>query len=505
MYNILTDPLFRFDRPKGARTEASLPEVYAALMADEVDAFPALRPHQRHAWHAFLVQLGAMAMHRAGLSEPPGNADDWRDLIRGLTPDYPGDEPWQLVVDDITRPAFMQPRASSPDKKTEYKFLVATSDELDMLVTSKNHDLKSAVAVQSSADDWIFALITLQTTSAQDGVGNYSVSRIRSAYSGRPAFSLAPVSNSSTVKCGAHVRRDIVAILEYRPKIFDEYASLEYRESGGISLLWTEPWDGGKAEAFLPNRLDPFYLEICRRVRLCFKGNRLEGIRASSKATRLEAKALEGRTGDPWTPVDADKGQALNVGPAGFTYKRIIDYLTSWEMPTLLVPTPSELRASTPMALVARSLKRNTRKQGMTEGYDERIIPLRQKTMQVFGKTGGVEELGDIARNRIEQIAVVHRILRHAVSVFAAGGKTESIVDEHRARANPWANKLNEIVDADFFEDLQDEVDADTADRESIHNEWLRGVVDSARKHYARRRRFATLPFYPSLQGQSPC
>ena len=37
--------------------EASLPEVYAALMADIVESFPAIRPHQRHAWHAFLVQL----------------------------------------------------------------------------------------------------------------------------------------------------------------------------------------------------------------------------------------------------------------------------------------------------------------------------------------------------------------------------------------------------------------------------------------------------------------
>ena len=66
MYNILTEPLIRMVKSNGSHDEASLPEVYAALMADKVEAFPALRPHQRHAWHAFLVQLGAMAMHRAG-------------------------------------------------------------------------------------------------------------------------------------------------------------------------------------------------------------------------------------------------------------------------------------------------------------------------------------------------------------------------------------------------------------------------------------------------------
>ena len=61
MRNILRDRPIRFNKSNGSRAEASLPEVYAALLADGVDAFPALRPHQRHAWHAFLVQLGAMA------------------------------------------------------------------------------------------------------------------------------------------------------------------------------------------------------------------------------------------------------------------------------------------------------------------------------------------------------------------------------------------------------------------------------------------------------------
>ena len=133
----------------GATAHASLPEIYAALMRDEIDAFPALRPHQRHAWHAFLVQLGVMAVHRAGLSDPPEEAEEWPRLLRGLTSDFPDDEPWHLVVDDIAKPAFMQPPASSEDKRKEYKNRVETPDELDMLVTGKNHDLKINVAANS--------------------------------------------------------------------------------------------------------------------------------------------------------------------------------------------------------------------------------------------------------------------------------------------------------------------------------------------------------------------
>ena len=209
MINVLTDPVIRCDASDGSRVGASLPDVYAQLMSDAIDAFPALRPHQRHAWHAFLVQLGAMALHRAGASEAPGDADGWASIIRGLTPDDAGDECWQLVVDDITKPAFLQPPAGSADREPDYKHEVRTPDELDMLVTARNHDLKSAVAGKASTDDWVFALITLQTMEGYGGPSNYGISRMNGGYGNRPAFTLAPPGGP-----GAHVRRDILALLE---------------------------------------------------------------------------------------------------------------------------------------------------------------------------------------------------------------------------------------------------------------------------------------------------
>ena len=202
--NILEDPIIRFSTSNGSTVHSSLPAVFAALIRDEVDAFSALRPHQRHAWHAFLAQLGALAIHRAGLNGPPDSAGEWRRILRGLTPDFPGDEPWHLVVEDITRPAFMQPPARSDDKLKEYKTPVLTPDSLDMLVLSKNHDIKSAVAVQAEADDWIFALITLQTMEGYAGRGNYGISRMPSGYGNRPAFSITP-----SERHGLHIRRDI--------------------------------------------------------------------------------------------------------------------------------------------------------------------------------------------------------------------------------------------------------------------------------------------------------
>ena len=66
-FNLLSEPLIRAT-PCGP---LSLPGVLAALVRDEVQSFPALRPHQPPAWRMFLVQLAALALHRGGRAELP--------------------------------------------------------------------------------------------------------------------------------------------------------------------------------------------------------------------------------------------------------------------------------------------------------------------------------------------------------------------------------------------------------------------------------------------------
>ena len=478
MFNTLTETLIRLESARGVYESVSLPEAYARLMADLVDAFPALRPHQRHPWHAFLVQLGAMAMHRAGLSEPPDDAEEWLRIIQTLTPDWPGGEPWQLVVEDITQPAFMQPAASSADKLAEYKTRVATPDELDMLVTAKNHDLKSAVAAHADVDDWIFALVTLQTMEGYGGAGNYGISRMNGGMGSRPAFTLAPPGGT-----GAHVRRDIAVLVERRSEILEEHPN--YRTEGGAGLLWTLPWDGTSPEKLSPSRMDPFFIELCRRVRLRPGADgHPHGIRVSSKAARIESKALKGKTGDPWVPVNLKENKSLTMAAGGFTYKRVTDCMTSgdWEQPVLLKPTDAERRSPETMRLVARAMVRG---QGKTEGYYERVIPIRSKMRLPMGRRDSAQELGEIAQARIEQIGLVQRILSHSIQVFAARGDRGKVSPEHRRLALPWLNRLDEIVDERFFDHLQDEFEADATERQSIREHWLLngkdGVVDLAK------------------------
>ena len=513
MLNILKEPLIRIATSHSTRW-ASLPEVYDALMADEVDAFPALRPHQRHAWHAFLSQLAAMAMYRAGVTVPPEDAAEWVGLLRGLTPDWPDDEPWHLVRNDITEPAFMQPPALSPAEEKEYRSAVATPDELDMLVTSKNHDLKKAVAIRSRSDNWILALVAVQTmggySAAGKGAQYHTVSRVNGATSSRVAFSLTP-----SVRLGRHVRRDVLALLEKRSALLKDFKKIF--ADFGKGLIWIEPWDGTKAMDISKkgSKLDPFYIEVCRRIRLTHnqESGRILGKRVGSKSARMNAKDLKGQVGDPWMPIK-QSGKAAGAlrltKEDGLGYKQIARCLdpSDYALPPIFM-TESEQQSPTDMFLVARGIVSYTKAGGGTEtrGFEEQVIPLRLKTVQIFGKAPEGQRLGDISKSRIDQIKEVHECLKDAIVTLIAGEDIEKM--ERRKRTDlrkrdeiqTWLNSLDEMIENDFFEHLQTEFLADPSQRDSIRRAWLLncggGVITRARKILCESE--SSLPF-PAIQ-----
>ena len=497
MINILNEPVIRMDRSSKSHVVGSLPEVYAALIADEVEAFPALRPHQRHAWHAFLVQLGVMAMRQGGRTEPPDDAQAWSKLIRGLTPDYPHDEPWQLAVDDITKPAFLQPPASSRDLDKDYAFPVETPDDMDNTVeTSKNHDLKTAVAKQPNYDDWIVSLISVQTQGGRGDRYYQGISRMKGSGYSRTAFSVSICKHDGCYRSGLHVKRDITALTQ-RWESFTAHIPDFLNAETGHKLIWIVSWDGKKSEAILPNALHPLYIEICRRIRLRLdERGRLSGYKATSRdAPRIEASSNKGQLGDPWIVVDTN-GEGLGMRPGGFSYRRIVECFNGqkYTLPFLCYPTTSEQQPDAHVSLIARGIVRFSKgPRATTAGYDERIIPLRQKVIRVFGRVGGVQGFGDLARKRIEKIGIVQRTLRRAIATFAAHdniARTNEILRSRprdiplRQKIDEWVDILDEIVDVRFFEDLQTEFESDDNDeRERILNGWLLNLVVKNAKH----------------------
>jgi CRISPR system Cascade subunit CasA len=456
----------------------SLPGVLAALARDDVAEFPALRPHQRHSWHAFTVQLAAMALHGSGVATPPREEAAWTALLRGLTPDSPNDAPWCLVSPP-DQPAFMQPPVPG-GTLAEFKSVVATPDALDMLVTSKNHDIKSDVMIDARPEDWLFALISLQTMEGFMGAGNYGISRMNGGFASRPALGIQPPGQP-----GARFVRDVHVLLSNRRRVLEN----DLKAAGGIGLVWLEPWDGTSQIRF--SDLDPFYIEICRRVRLVERGGVLSARTAGSKKARIAAAALKGRTGDPWAPIEltdrAEKAlaepKALTITGSGFSYEKMTELLFSKRYKPPLAQDINDRDAETGLTVVAAGLARG---QGKTEGYHERLVPIT-KRVRTFMKERATDQLAAWARERVNDVGVLRgKVLRPALFALLQDGPdaVDYRDNDSAKRAEPVLRRFEHHVDATFFADLWlevEEAEGGQAARETIRFQWQRRLAEHAR------------------------
>lgn len=461
--NLLDEPLIRIRDMDGRLQALSLPELFVQLGRDAVRDYPALRPHQRHPWHALLVQLAALALHEAGETSPWDDPTEWRTALLRLTPDHPDGCAFSLLAPH-DKPAFLQ--APVTDGKLDGWKEIATPDALDMLVTSKNHDLKGERMRQAEADDWLFALVSLQTQEGFLGSGNYGISRMNGGFSSRPALGVAPKGGP-----GMRWRRDVAAMLTSRDDVADTHG---LTADGGLKLLWLPPWDGTGSTAFAA--LDPCYIEICRRLRLATdQHSKLRARGTGSKTARIDSSARKGVTGDAWIPVEEDK--ALTLGPGGFDYSLATELTWGSKYRKTIAQGLRPEDGSSGIALIAQGVVRG---QGKTEGYHERRIPLAQKAIG-WMRNGQTDVPAKIAKARVEDIAKMRgSVLRTALFYLLEAG-TEKIDFERRTakqQIEPYVQGFERTEDARFFDDLNREIEADDPHAERLA--WLLGLADRA-------------------------
>ncbi|MCX7146233.1 MAG: hypothetical protein NT042_08540, partial [Sulfuritalea sp.] len=248
---------------------------------------------------------------------PNQTAEFWQKGIRQLTQaeGCADDSAWLLVVEDQTKPAFMQPPAQSKELfARDYKPGATTPDALDVLVTSKNHDVKKSRAVDGNPEAWLFALISLQTTAGLLGKGggggmNRGIGRMNSGYGSRPRVGWQP-----STRAGMQFKRDALALLAARNTLLQQ--PYPYSQDGKV-LLWIYPWDGTGTLAL--SSLDPFFIEIARRVRLCVNAEGIQAYTSGSAANFIAADQLAGNLGDPWIPITQRTNGALTVPESGLT------------------------------------------------------------------------------------------------------------------------------------------------------------------------------------------
>lgn len=464
-FSLLSEPLIRYRRAgDGCTVAASLSELFVALAADEVRDYPALRPHQRHPWHAFLVQLAAIALHKAERTDAFETADEWRDALLALTPDDPDGAAWCLVTPP-DRPAFMQapnPRWEAMEWDTE----LGAPDEIDLLVTSKNHDLKGARMRSARPDDWLFALISLQTQEGGNSRFYKGISRMNSGYGSRAGIGVVPGGCIGERWC-----RDVGVLLRTRSEIVE---GLGLAETDGISLVWLKSWNGVSKISF--TALDPFYIEICRRIRFFKKLDCIFALRATTPISRIDADNRKGATGDPWIPIDISEGgaKALTIQGRGFDYRLLCDILFTGKYVKSAAQLVHALDGDG-LVLRAQSVARG---QSKTEGYHERSIPIRPKLRSLL-MAKQEPSLALIAGKRIGEIGGLRWLVEKSIAVLLNKGVREkkyaaSLVESSKAFAKPF----EKAEDLRFFDDLNEEIEA--IDPSAQHLRWQLDLVSRA-------------------------
>ena len=458
-FNLLSHPCFRVEDGNGQRA-LSLPQVLAALSSGAEFEFSGIRPHQAHPWHAFVTQAAALAMHAAADNSFSTEAEEWYRRLLLLT--LGEDNPWTMIVEDLSLPAFLQPPV--PEKSLARFKPLATPDQLDLLLTSRNHDLKTLVMRGARVEHWVYALVSLQGSQGYSGPTYYGVARMNSGYGNRAGFSL-----SENATWSARFVRDTRGWLEERTRLIESFG---YRESNGKALLWLEPWDG--RDCLDLGECDPLFLEVCRRVRLVRSctGVIEAGITGTACA-RLLAGDTKGDVGDIWTPIriGGDEVSALTVSAKGLDYKLLQELLFGGEyaQPAAMKHLPGE---TGPMLFTARALVRG---QCRTDGYHERELNIPSPVRKLMTSPHGREKLGTLSRTMVEFAADVRRrlLLPSLIALIQVDPKKPDWKD---ARLDKWTGLYEAKLNSAFFVHLWDSVSDEIAELE-----WVRQLVTTAR------------------------
>ncbi|WP_300340732.1 type I-E CRISPR-associated protein Cse1/CasA [Accumulibacter sp.] len=495
--NLLTDPVLRVQTPEGTNG-ASLPELLALLGEDRVESLPGLQRHQEDAFHIFCCYLAGAVLARAGDTQTGQSTEYWREGIRALTRDdgCADDSAWTMVVENPTKPAFMQ--SPAPTREVfgrDYKPDAATPDAIDVLITSKNHDVKSSRAANADPEAWLFALISLQTTTGLLGKGsgggmNRGIGRMNKGYGSRPR-----VGWQATTRAGAQFGRDVSVLLATRATLLQP--PHPYVKSGKV-LLWIAPWDGIGSRALAS--LDPFFIEIARRVRL---RSEVTGIRAhasGSAANFIAGDQLAGNLGDPWTPITQKTNGALTVQEHGFT-PELLQKLVFGDG-----YTPAAMqRADSSAAGGWFSASVLVRGQGRTDGFHSATIRVPEKPRIALLGGGPVRDrLALLSKRGLDAASAIHyKALRPALFSLMEGGPESIVLDKTEIAkwvdhtSGPFAHNWNPR----YFDWLWSTVDI-SDDTEALHpwfdelcrlaQETLNRAIEGAPQRHGRTYRATT-------------
>ena len=414
-HDLLVDPLLTWRDTERRRGKTTLPGLLARLATGELGDFARVRAHQFHPWCMFLTQLAAIALHRAGSADPRLSDEGWRELLLGLTGGR--HEPWSVVVEDLGRPAFFQPPV--PEGTVDGWKRCESPDDIDILVTAKNHDVKAGVVRGEDLEGWVYAIATLQTMQGYPGRGYTRVARMKGGYGNRPR-----VGRASDHGLASRFLRDVEVLLTVWPGLLER----GYRDDG-VALVWAEPWDGGTSLAM--GDLAPHFIEVCWRVRCRPTAYGPHWLYTTTRSRRCLPEVDDGDVGDPWIPVGRAAGGALTVGSRGFDYRLLVQLLFEADFEPAAAQKPREGDGD-PVLFLASALARG---QGKTQGLHERTLTLSGEARLKIGQPDTRASLGRRASERVLAADRMRsKVLFPALKQIALGDRV--VDDEFTARVD---------------------------------------------------------------------
>lgn len=416
MHDLSHEPLIGI-RMGLVESRVSLPELLARLSAREPVECTGLRPHQADPWHVFLVQIAASVMARQPAEAPaPDDVRFWREglleLAQGCT------TAWELLVEDVTKPAFMQHPLTSGEELSKFKHKASTPDELDVLVTAKDHDVKLARMDRTDPEAWLFALLVYQTCSGYLGSGNYGTVRMNSGDGSRSIVSL--VSDPSP---GVRFAEELAAVRRLRSGLRSKGLPFADR---GVVLTWLTRWSR-RSEQWLIGQLEPWFVESVRPLRLMAREDAIQAFSATSDARQVGPKVLDsGDVGDPWLPVEVNGNKkaraALEVKASGWTPELLCRLLFQEGIEVTALQRPRKEMTGTSWLMCSVLV----RGQGTTNGFHRVAVPVPARARAWLAQPDDRERMARVATELLSDAKEIEVTLRKAMQVLARGGPERS-------------------------------------------------------------------------------
>jgi CRISPR system Cascade subunit CasA len=240
-----------------------------------------------------------------------------------------------------------------------------------------------------------------------------------------------------------------------------------------MALLWLYDWNGESGLGF--DKLEPYYIEICRRIRFTEKNSILIMNKKSTKNCRITgAKQQNGNVGDPWIPIEkTQERKALTIGKSGYRYDKLCDILFSGNYTKNICST---LYSEDRNVLLCSAI---TRGQAKTEGLHERVLPIPKSTKNFLSERNDMISL--ISKKWIDDTSTAKRRLKSVLlSLLQGAPQTLKWQDK---RAEKWLLEYTDRVDRIFFRVLWEVLEGERVSVHEVDSDLIIKAQCKWRKH----------------------